>query len=343
MKKRKISNLFRETRPWDGSAIWSSGMHRKGSWPHHKRSHSHRPNNSTFPAPTKTKLHTRQLFKFLKNRVRLGDGWHFFGVVHNQQHIAPHWSFKTRATCKKQHGCETICLGKGRGVTESNGIFRDVLVLPINPPAGHNLIPTTVYQALPSPFVACRDFLTTPSTLGMVWLPSSSRTGSDSKACQQEDKTNHSPASRHTATHHRPVFQPGKAGQVPSYWKSSSQTAVVIHESMTYKILAYRTRKEHRTMPIFMSTLASYQILPRIVQSEGISTVWMLYFHMAYFFQAMWVVRQVKHPKSCPLCLFKIWTISKKNEFRWLPKLNFRAASVIGRPKIMWKHFTLDT
>lgn len=28
------------------------------------------------------------------------------------------------------------------------------------------------------PFVACRDFLTTPSILGMVWLPSSSRTGS---------------------------------------------------------------------------------------------------------------------------------------------------------------------
>lgn len=36
-----------------------------------------------------------------------------------------------------------------RGVAESNGIFRDVLVLPINPPAGHSLIPTTVYQALP--------------------------------------------------------------------------------------------------------------------------------------------------------------------------------------------------
>lgn len=81
---------------------------------------------------------------------KIGYGWGMDGIflvsVHNQQ---PHWGFKTRATRKKQHGCETICLGKGRGVAESNGIFRDVLFLPINPPAGHSLIPITLYQTLP--------------------------------------------------------------------------------------------------------------------------------------------------------------------------------------------------
>lgn len=145
MKKRKISKLFRETRPWDGSAIWSSGMHRKGSWPHHKRTHSHRPNKSTFSAPTKTKLHTRQLFKFLKNRVRLGDGWHLLVSMHNQQNIAPHWVSKPGQPARNSMAVKPYA----RGVAESNGIFRDVLVLPINPPAGHSLIPTTVYQALP--------------------------------------------------------------------------------------------------------------------------------------------------------------------------------------------------
>lgn len=118
------------------------------------------------------------------------------------------------------------------------------------------------------PFVGCCDFLTTPSVLGMVWLPSSSRTSScvlrfESLPTKRENKL-------------FPRFAPNSWKPPPSFpaWESRSSTKLLkiklpngcrhpcVHDLQDTCLPDKERTQNCASIYVHGSILASYQILP---------------------------------------------------------------------------------
>lgn len=166
------------------------------------------------------------------------------------------------------------------------------------------------------PFVGCRDFLTTPSILGMVWLPSSSRTGSCVLRFQSL------PTTRQNKLF--PSLAPNSWKPPPTFpaWESRSSTKLLkiklpngcrhpwVHDLQNTRLPDKERTQNYAYIDVHTCIVPnSTTVLFRAREFQPFECCTSTWHN---FLQTMWVVRQVKRSKSCPLCLFKIWAVSKK-------------------------------